>query len=127
MKSLPKGFQAVMFNCGSSVFSLTIPTAYAISTNLPNRAKDANVTSWSDPYIVKLEDSCDAIALARQVSTFSIIKAGGLKNDFSTYNLASGSVCQLLARCIECSQAKIARASSALIVALLGTDFRHRI
>ncbi|KAF2000149.1 carbohydrate-binding module family 50 protein [Amniculicola lignicola CBS 123094] len=76
-------FQALKSTCGSSGYSFTTPAAYAVGTNLPNRAEDANTPSCSNPYVVNSGDSCDAIALARQVSTFSIIKAGGLKTDCS--------------------------------------------
>jgi hypothetical protein len=85
-------FQAAKAKCGSSSFPVTTPPTYALRTNPPNRAEDANVISCSNPYMVKSGDSCDAIALARQVSTFSIIKAGGLKRDCS--NLMPGaSIC----------------------------------
>lgn len=76
-------FQSLTSSCGSSGYSFTTPAAYAVGTNLPGRAEDANAPSCSNPYVVKSGDSCDAIALARQVSTFSIVKAGGLRSDCS--------------------------------------------
>ncbi|KAH8693418.1 hypothetical protein GQ44DRAFT_765230 [Phaeosphaeriaceae sp. PMI808] len=87
-------FQAAKSSCGSSGYSFTTPTGYAVSTNLPDRAPDASNPSCSNTYIVKSGDSCDAITLAHQVSTFSIIKAGGLRNDckydlYQLYNYAS--------------------------------------
>ncbi|KAH7073207.1 LysM domain-containing protein [Paraphoma chrysanthemicola] len=90
-------FQAVKASCGSTGFAFTTPAAYAVSTNLPTRANDANVASCSNPYVVIPGDSCDAIALARQVSTFSVIKAGGLKSDCS--NLIPGASLCLPAPC----------------------------
>ncbi|PSN68683.1 hypothetical protein BS50DRAFT_490467 [Corynespora cassiicola Philippines] len=75
-------FRETKSSCGSSGYSFTTPAA------LRNRAEDAKVQICSDPYVVKSGDSCDAIALARQVLTFSIIKAGGLKSNCS--NLQPG-------------------------------------
>jgi hypothetical protein len=85
-------FQVSKASCGSSDFPFTTPTAYAVGTNLPNRAEDASIPSCSNPYVIKSGGSCDAIALVRQVSTFSIIKAGGLKSDCSNL-MPSVSLC----------------------------------
>lgn len=91
-KEFAQDFQAVKASCGSSGYPFTTPTAYAISTSVPDRAEDANIPSCSNPYVVQSGDNCDAIALALHVSTFSIIKAGGLKRDCS--NLTPGvSLC----------------------------------
>jgi len=85
-------FQEVKSSCGSSGYSFTTPTAYAISTKLPDRDEDANTPSCLNPYIVKSGDSCDSIALAHQISTFSVIKAGRLNSDCT--NLRPGvSLC----------------------------------
>jgi hypothetical protein len=85
-------FKSATASCSSTGYSFTTPASYAIKTNLPDPADDVTTPSCSSPYVVPPGDSCDAIALSKEVSTYSIIRAGGLRPDCS--NLLSGaSIC----------------------------------
>jgi hypothetical protein len=82
-------FKSVTASCSSADYSFTSPRSYAIRTNLPSPGGDLSTPSCSSPYLVPPGDSCDAISLSKGVSTYSIIRAGGLRADCS--NLAAGA------------------------------------
>lgn len=91
-------FKSTKASCSSSEYSFTTPTPYAISTKIPNPADDTSQPTCLTPYVVKSGDSCDAIAIAYNVSTNSIIKAGSLRNDCR--NLLPGTSLCLPAPCV---------------------------
>jgi hypothetical protein len=85
-------FKSATASCGSTGYSFTTPARYAIGTNIPDPGDDTSTPSCSEPYIVLPGDSCDSIALAKGVSTYSIARAGGLRLDCSNL-IAGASLC----------------------------------
>ncbi|KAK3946802.1 hypothetical protein QBC32DRAFT_248799 [Pseudoneurospora amorphoporcata] len=83
------GFKSATASCSSAGYTFTTPATYAVKTNLPNATEDVSTPSCSKPYVAVAGDSCDAIALAKGVSTYSIVRAGGLLPDCS--NLQAGA------------------------------------
>ncbi|PGH18378.1 hypothetical protein AJ79_00445 [Helicocarpus griseus UAMH5409] len=79
-------FQSITSSCGAGGYDFTSPTPYSISTN-PTPAPEA--PTCLKPYIVQPGDSCDAIALSQNVSTYSIIISGSL--DFECTRLQAGA------------------------------------
>lgn len=82
-------FKSATASCSSADYPFTSPNSYAVGTDLPNPGNDLSTPSCSRPYLVPPGDSCDAISLSKEVSTYSIIRAGGLRPDCS--NLAAGA------------------------------------
>ncbi|KAK4164085.1 hypothetical protein QBC43DRAFT_211865 [Cladorrhinum sp. PSN259] len=83
-------FKSATSSCGSTTaYSFATPTRYSISTNLPEPAENISTPACSKPYAVPAGSSCDAISLSKGVSTYSIIKVGGLRSDCS--NLIAGT------------------------------------
>ncbi|GAW18021.1 hypothetical protein ANO14919_074900 [Xylariales sp. No.14919] len=87
-------FQSLTLSCNVTGYTFTSPTPYP-STLIPVEATHAPVCS--DPYVVKSGESCDSIAVSLNVSTYSIIKAGGL--DPGCGNLSPGDSLCLPAPC----------------------------
>ncbi|KAK3177856.1 hypothetical protein K4F52_009408 [Lecanicillium sp. MT-2017a] len=82
-----EGFQSVTSKCGATGYAFTSPADYAISTKSSPAATQA--PTCGSPYVVQAGDSCDAIAMAKGASTYSVVKAGGTDPDCS--NLQVGA------------------------------------
>lgn len=72
-------FQSVTSKCSAQGYAVTSPAKYALSTKTPSRPT-ASPTCGS-PYTVQSGDSCDSIALAKNVSTYAITKAANTGAD----------------------------------------------
>jgi hypothetical protein len=68
-----RGFQSVTSKCSATGYAFTSPAKYAISTKTQSVPTDA--PTCASPYVVQSEDTCDSIATAKNVSTYSVIKA----------------------------------------------------
>lgn len=77
-----QGFSSVTSKCSATGYAFTTPAAYAINTTAYPTPTDA--PTCGSPYVVQSGDSCDSIATAKGVSTFSVIKAGSTDPDCTT-------------------------------------------
>lgn len=75
-------FRSKTSECGATGYTFTSPAPYAISTK-PNTSP-TDIPTCVSPYTVQAGDTCDAIAVARGVSTHSVVKAGGTDPDCTT-------------------------------------------
>jgi len=89
-------FASLTSSCGSSGYAFTSPTSYALNSTATTSVP-TTTPSCSSPYLVQSGDTCDSIALAQNVSTFSIVTAGSLSPDCS--NLQAGSSLCLPSSC----------------------------
>ncbi|KAK4043861.1 hypothetical protein C8A01DRAFT_43236 [Parachaetomium inaequale] len=76
-----RGFQSITSKCSATGYAFTSPAKYAISTKPQSVPMDA--PTCGSPYIVQSEDTCDSIAAARNVSTYSVSKAASTGPDCS--------------------------------------------
>ncbi|CZT52812.1 uncharacterized protein RSE6_14192 [Rhynchosporium secalis] len=94
-EELAADFRYDTSSCGAKGYDFTVPGTYS-STSSPTVTATTTATSaistCTNSYTVQAGDSCDAIALARNVSTFSIVNPNGINRDCT--NLQAGaSIC----------------------------------
>ncbi|KAH6839433.1 hypothetical protein B0I37DRAFT_400041 [Chaetomium sp. MPI-CAGE-AT-0009] len=70
-----QGFQSITSKCGATVYAFTSPAKYAISTKSVSAPTDP--PTCGSPYAVGANDTCDSIATAKNVSTYSVRQAAG--------------------------------------------------
>jgi hypothetical protein len=90
-------FALATSSCNASEYAFTSPTPYALNSTATTTSTPTTTPSCSSPYLVQSGDTCDSIALAHNVSTFSIVTAGSLNPDCS--NLQAGSSLCLPSSC----------------------------
>ncbi|KAF9874971.1 LysM domain-containing protein [Colletotrichum karsti] len=81
-------FRNLTKSCSATRYTFTTPTPYAISTIAPPPTPER--PTCGSPYVVKSNDTCDSIAVANGVATWSVLRAGGL--DWRCKNLAAGDL-----------------------------------
>ncbi|KAK2742840.1 hypothetical protein FQN57_005131 [Myotisia sp. PD_48] len=83
-------FRALTSSCSASNYSFTIPPSYTISA--PPATATIPRPICANQYTVQLNDTCNSIAEAKNISTYSLIRPNGLSGDCS--NLKPGaSIC----------------------------------
>jgi hypothetical protein len=85
-------FDSITSSCGASGYAFTSPAPYALNSTATTISTPTTTPSCSSPYLVQSGDTCDSIALAYNVSTFSIITAGSLSPDCGNLQACS-SLC----------------------------------
>lgn len=70
-----QGFESITSKCGATGYAFTSPAKYALSTKSATAPTDP--PTCGSPYVVQSNDTCDSIATARNVSTYSVRKAAG--------------------------------------------------
>ncbi|CZR70102.1 uncharacterized protein PAC_20003 [Phialocephala subalpina] len=96
-------FELLISNCSATGYSYTSPAAYTLTAASTSSgtgtvtSTTATATSCAIPYTVQSGDSCNSIALAYNVSTFSIINPNGL--DSACDNLEAGVTICLASPC----------------------------
>lgn len=82
-------FRSTTSSCNAPSYAFTSPAPYAVRTKEPEVVEEPTCL---EPYVVQPGDSCEAIALSQEVSTFAVIKAGAL--DPECHNMWAGlSLC----------------------------------
>ncbi|GAW21816.1 hypothetical protein ANO14919_113410 [Xylariales sp. No.14919] len=88
-------FQSMTSSCSKSQYQFTSPSAYTLATATSSPTPGASPPmppTCATPYTVQAGDTCNSISLALNVSTYSLVNAGGLLPDCS--NLVSNiSLC----------------------------------
>jgi LysM domain len=96
-------FKSLTSSCGATNYPFTTPTAYTIATGTTTTSS-ASVTATPLPagcvtlYTIQAGDTCNRIALAKNVSTFAVYGATGISN---CTNLPTGSQICLLGQCLQ--------------------------
>lgn len=79
--SLATNYAALVSSCNATGYSYTTPTQYAFNataTATPTRATATAAPSCAGAYTVKVTDDCNSLALALNVSTYSLLYSNGL-------------------------------------------------
>jgi hypothetical protein len=74
-RQFAQGFESVTSKCGATGYAFTSPAKYALSTKSSSAPTDLPICA--SPYVVESEDTCDSIATAKNVSTYSVRRAAG--------------------------------------------------
>lgn len=108
---LASNFSASTSSCGKSGYSINTPAPYVVKSNLTPSAtanptasavafRNASSTTQgcNDPYTVKDGDTCNSIAIAHNVSTFSLLYENNLQAYCQSFPASGSDIC-LPAQC----------------------------
>lgn len=74
-------FQSVTSKCSVQGYAVTSPAQYAISTKPPSTPTIS--PTCASPYVIQGGDTCDSVALTKNISTHAIINAASTDADCS--------------------------------------------